>query len=298
MVELDFGFLSILHDDRTGLIYQKFFLERLAPIFFPLRVARLVELPELDSRICSMVLPLGPGNLQHLDREKRKRMLEQSNVLMDDFRLGVLAVDRRLKDDFAALECNYPLIFGDFFIEALAMVQVRRMVSQYRVKKIIIVGTSAHFPMFLEALSQFGVPVSIQNSRPDRYEVTAYRLLYEKGCAVSTSLFNPTDWTRGDLVVVLASGCDFRNYPCLCLHLGDDQCGFAPDLDRRLQQNGWEGRLHHLAPILESTMLAKAGYFESNEEPIKFSDNMLDLPYLEALGSQMGLWDRFLDKAL
>jgi|GEM_PF-4284872 len=35
MVELDFGFLSLLHDDKTGLIYQKFFLERLAPIFFP-----------------------------------------------------------------------------------------------------------------------------------------------------------------------------------------------------------------------------------------------------------------------
>jgi hypothetical protein len=297
MVELDFGFLSLLHDDKTGLIYQKFFLERLAPIFFPLRVARLVELPELDSRVCSMVLPLGPGNLQHLDQEKRKRLLEHYDVLMSDFRLGVLAVDRRLKDDFLSLDCKYPLIFGDFFIEVLALVQVRRMVSHYRVKKIIIVGASAHFSMFLEALSQFGVPVSIQSSRPDRYEVLVYRLLYEKGCAVSTSRVNPTEWEKGDLVVALASGCDFRGYPCLCLHLGDDQYGFAPELDRRLQQSGWEGRLHHLAPLLESTMLAKAGYFELNEEPIKFSDSMLDLPYLEELGSQMGLWDRFLDKA-
>lgn len=298
MVELDFGFISILHDDRTGLIYQKFFLERLAPIFFPLRVARLVELPELNSRVCSMVLPLGPGNLQHLDRDKRMRMLEPYNVLMDDFHLGVLAVDRRLKEDFSALDCKYPLIFGDFFIEALALVQTRRLLSHYRVRKIIIVGASAHFPMFLEALSEFGVPVSIQDYRPDRYEVLAYRLLYEKGCAVSTSLLNPAEWNRGDLVIALTSGCNFGGYPCLCLYLGDDQYGFAPELDRRLQQNGWEGRLHHLAPLLESTMLAKAGYFELNEEPIKFSDNMIDLPYLEELGSQMGLWDRFLDKAL
>lgn len=298
MVELDFGFLSLLHDDRTGLIYQKFFLERLAPIFFPLRVARLVELPEFDSRVCSMVLPLGPGNIQHLDREKRKRLLEHHDVLMSDFRLGVLAVDRRLKEDFLSLDCKYPLVFGDFFIEVLALVQIRRIVSNYRVKKIIIVGASAHFSMLLEALSQFGVPVSIQSSRPDRYEVLAYRLLYEKGCAVSTSLFNPTEWEKGDLVVALASGCDFRSYPCLCLHLGDDQYGLAPELDRRLKLSGWEGRLHHLAPLLESTMLAKAGYFESNEEPIKFNDHMLDLPYLEGLGSQMGLWDRFLDKAL
>lgn len=298
MAELDFGFLSLLHDDRRGLASQKFFLERLAPIFFPLRVARLVELPELDSRVCSMVLPLGPGNLQHLDREKRRRLLEQHDVLMSDFKLGVLAVDRRLKNDFLSLDCKYPLIFGDYFIEVLALVQIRRLVSHYRVKKIIIVGASAHFSMFLEALNEFNLPVSIQSPRPDRFEVLAYRLLYEKGCAVSTSRLNPAEWEKGDLVVALASGCDFTGYPCLCLHLGDDRYGFAPELDRRLQASGWQGCLHHLAPLLESTMLAKAGYFESNEEPNKFSDNMLNLPYLEGVGSQMGLWDRFLDKAL
>ncbi|MEN6391192.1 MAG: hypothetical protein ABFD04_12310 [Syntrophomonas sp.] len=298
MVELDFGFLSLRHVDRTGLTSQKFFLERLAPIFFPLRVARLVELPELDSRVCSMVLPLGSGNLQHLDREKRRRMLEHHDVLMNDFQLRVLAVDRRLKDDFLSLDCKHPLIFGDYFIEVLALVQIRRLVSNYRVKKIIIVGASAHFSMFLEALNEFNLPVSIQSYRPDRYEVLAYRLLYEKGCAVSTSRLNPTEWEKGDLVVALASGSDFRGYPSFCLHLGDDQYGLAPELDKRLEQSGWEGCLHHLAPLLESTMLTKAGYFESNEEPIKVSDNMLDLPYLEGLGSQMGLWDRFLDKAL
>ena len=62
MADLDFGFLNILYGDKKGLIYQKYFLDRLAPIFFPPRVARLVELRGLDSRICSIVLPLGPGN--------------------------------------------------------------------------------------------------------------------------------------------------------------------------------------------------------------------------------------------
>lgn len=298
MVELDFGFLNVLTDDRKGLVYQKFFLDRLAPIFFPLRVTRLLDIRGLDSRVCNMVLPLGPGNLQHLNPDKRQRMLEQSHHLVNDFQLLSLAVDRRLKKDFLQMECPYPIVFGDYFIEVLALVQTRRAIARYNVKKIVIVGESEHFPLFVEALAGFGLPVSIQSPHPTRYEVLAYRLLYEKGLAVTTSIFKPPHWEKGDLVVGLVPFQNGTAYPVWRLNLDDESRGWAPELDAELQRSGLDSGLHHLAPLLESTLLAKAGYFQSDEEASKLRMKEIKLAFLEELGSQMGIWDQFLDKAL
>lgn len=300
MADLDFGFLNILYGDKKGLIYQKYFLDRLAPIFFPPRVARLVELRGLDSRICSIVLPLGPGNLMHLDEERKKGLLAQSGVVAREFKLESLAVDRRLKEDFLRIDAGLPLVFGDLFVEALALVLTRGFLSRHPAKKIIILGTTQRFPLFLEAISQFNLPVSIQSLFPTHFEVLSYKLLYEKGCAVSTSYYSPHNWEKGDLVLAFQDAARVPDRNCasaFCLNLADDSQGWAPELEWQMKRNGLEGRLYNLAPLLESTLLSKAGYLQADEEANRFRGLVqADLPLMEELGSQMGLWEQFLDK--
>ncbi|HWP98134.1 MAG TPA: hypothetical protein VN426_14910 [Syntrophomonadaceae bacterium] len=301
MVDLDFAFFNILSMDRRGLLYQKFFLDRLAPIFFPPRVARLLDLRDLDSRVCNIVLPLGPGNLQNLDREKKKKLLEQSRGILGDFNLGAMAVDRRLKNDFLALAPGQPFIFGDRFIQTLALVLTRQAVSRQAFRKIVIAGATDNFPFFLESICQFQLPVSIQTPCPERFDVMAYRLLYEKGCTVTNSYLAPESWKDGDLILA------FNPWPfpghqlsrsVMFLPLYDSTQDLAPELELQLRQCGLEGRLHHVAPVLESSLLSKAGYFQANEEPNNFKEKqIMNFPDMENMGHQMGLWDQFLDKA-
>ncbi len=302
MADLDFGFFNILYEDKKGLIYQKYFLDRLAPIFFPPRVARLVELRDLDSRICSIVLPLGPGNLMHLNDEKKQRLFEQSRELAGDFSLEMLAVDRRLKHELSHLDFGMPLLYGDYFVEVLAIVLTRRFLSRHAASKIIVVGTTRRFPMFLEAISQFYLPVSIQSFNPTHYEVLSYKLLYEKGCAVSTSYYNPDNWEKGDLVLGF-QGMQYepqaRFTRASYFDLSNDSQGWAPELEWQMKNNGLGWRLYNLSPLLECTLLSKAGYYQTDEEANKVREEMLvDLPVMEELGSQMGIWEQFLDKAL
>lgn len=300
MVDLDFAFFNILSEDRQGLIYQKFFLDRLAPVFFLPRVARLLELHELDSRVCNIVLPLGPGNLQQIDKEKKRNMLKQSQDLLDDFDLEFLAVDRRMKADFSELSSSRTLVYGDRFIQVLALALTRRALSRHAFRKIIITGETENFPRFLEEICRFQLPVSVQTPDPARFDIMAYRLLYEKGCTVTNSCLAPENWDSGDLVLAFKAPApgrrDSRSIRCLPLY--DSSRGLAPELEMQLNRCGLEGCLHHMAPVLESSLLSKAGYFPTDEEPDRIRENKIDLPDLEELGRQMGLWDQFLDKAL
>lgn len=305
MLDLDFAFFNLMHNERRGLFSQKSFLDRIAPVFFAPRVEKMIEIPDLQARGCNITIPLGVGNLTMLEPDTQKTMAEKSNHLVNDYQLSGLAVDRRLKPVRTRLLPETTLIFGDNFIKALAAALVARMLSRRQIKKVVIVGDMDHPERFAARICDYGLPVSIQSYHPSRYEVLNYRMLYEKGYAFATSYLDPHGWNRGDLVLVF----DSEDLPPLnrtdafCLRLDNDSRGLSPQLESGLLRHGMQSSLYNLAPIVESCLWAQAGFLNDYAEhatnglmeynvDIDEADKFVTL---QTLGDSLGLWDIFLD---
>ncbi|MEN6347915.1 MAG: hypothetical protein ABFD08_00750 [Syntrophomonas sp.] len=302
MVNLDFAFFNLKNEELQGLIGRKFFLDRLAPIFFAPRIEKLIDLYDLDACGCNIMLPLGPGNLSMLQPEKQEDIAHKSTAIVEDCKLAGMAVDRRHKRQFLKLFNNFPLIFGDNFIKALASVLVRETLSRRDIKKLVIVGETEYFPDFINEVGSLGIPVSLQNYNPRPLEVLARRLLYEKGQAVSTSCINPENWEKGDMVLMFDPDgwqMAISSPQAFCIKLSNEACNLSRDLEVNLRRNGIEWALHNLAPILEISLLSKAGIWapgaEHNNAGNDESRRFLDV---QELGYKAGLWDLFLDKAI
>lgn len=302
MDNLDFAFFNLKNTDRQGLMRRKFFLDRLAPIFFAPRVEKLIDLYDLGARGCNIMLPLGPGNLRMLEPENQEDIVHKSAAILEDYKLEGMAVDRRHKQQFLDLFSGLPMIFGDNFIKALASVLVRETLSRREIKKLIIVGDTEYFPEFVYEVSSLGIPVSLQNYNPCPYEVMAYRLLYEKGQAVSTSYITPQNWERSDLVLMFdpdGQQMAISSPQAFCIKLSNDAIGLARELEGRLKKNGIDWALHNLAPIMEISLLSKAGIWEPDAEQNNAKgDEGRRFLLLQKLGYDLGLWDLFLDKAI
>ncbi|MDD3269205.1 MAG: hypothetical protein PHX14_07780 [Syntrophomonadaceae bacterium] len=302
MLDLDFAFYNLKSMDRRGIFCRKYILDRLAPVFFSPRVEKLIDLRDLGARGCNIRLPLGPGNLRMLEPETQENIVNKSTAILEDFKLPAMAVDRRHKKQFSELFKSLPLVFGDNFIKALASVLVRETLSRRDIKKLVVVGDTDYFADFINEISNLGIPVSLQSHHPSRQEVLAYRLLYEKGHAISTSYIKPQQWQRGDLVLMFDSDQQQLaiTYPqAFYIKLGNDACNFALELEHRLYSNGIDHALHNLAPILEISLLSKAGIWDRGIEQnnAKGEEGQCFL-LLQELGYELGLWDLFLDKAI
>ncbi|MEN6327990.1 MAG: hypothetical protein ABFD18_17495 [Syntrophomonas sp.] len=301
MFDLDFACYNLKNADRRGIFCQKFILDRLAPVLFNPRVERLIDLRDLGARGCNIMLPLGPGNLSMLEPENQENIVNKSTAILEDFKLPAMAVDRRHKKQFSELFSNFPLVFGDNFIKALASVLVRETLSRRDIKKLVVIGDTDYFLDFISEISNLGIPVSLQSDHPSRQEILAYHLLYEKGHAVSTSYIKPQHWQRGDLVLMLDQEQQQLaiTYPqAFYLKLSNNASNLALELEQRLQQNGIDHALHNLAPILEISLLAKAGIWDRDAEQNKPKGEGQCFLFLQELGYELGLWDLFLDKAI
>ncbi|MDD2511192.1 MAG: hypothetical protein PHP26_10700 [Syntrophomonas sp.] len=302
MLDLDFAFFSLKNQDRRGLIYRKSILDRLAPLFFPPRVEKLIYLDGLNSRGCNISLPLGPGNLRLLDVEKQENISLRSAEILEAYQLPAMAVDRLHKEQLRPLFPSLPLVFGDNFIKALASVFVREILSRRGIRKLIITGETEYFSEFIAETAALGVPVSLQSTHPTRYEVLAYHLLYEKGQAVSTSYLKPANWERGELVLMFDP--DRRQMAissprAFCIKFSDQVKGLSREMETHLAGNGIDPALHNLAPILEISLLAKAGLLGcSAEQNNAREEEGRKFLLLQELGKQTGLWELFLDKAI
>jgi hypothetical protein len=297
MDDIDFGFFNLAADKR-GLAYEKFFLDRLAPFLFVPRLHSLIELPGLKAKGSNIKLPLGPQNIKTLDNNKRELLFQKTINLADRYHLQYLAVDRRLKKYFMDGKYAYPYVFGDKFIKALASALIKHWLGTRGADKIIITGNIRDLTDFIEDTASYGVPVSLQGFHPSRYEVLAHRLLYEKGLAVSTSMINPYQWGKGDLVVVFDEY--YQRFSLVApdawfLSLYDNSRNLAPELENRFLRNGLDASIYTLAPVLESCILSKGGLIKRNAE--LEMDNYSFL-YLRELGEQLGLWEQFLDKGI
>lgn len=305
MLDLDFAFFNLNHNEKRGLVYRKYFLDRLGPVFFSPRVEKLIQLSELNFRGCQISMPLGPGNLSLMEPETRQLMIERSADIVRDYQLPIMAVDRRLKQQLLELSISFPLVFGDNFIKALAAALTSRILSRREIKRIILVGETDYFTDFISGICAHGIPLSIQSRFPAQYEVLTYRLLYEKGYAVSTSFLSPQGWDRGDLVFIFdprEEGLAVAFPGVCCIRLTSNSCGLAPELEAKLSKNCLVNNLYNLAPIMETCMLAEAGFLSSGGERIWTNGANLDEGQkflgLNQVGAELGLWDLFLDKAI
>lgn len=293
MLDLDFAFFNMRDSNRQGLANIKSFLDRLAPVLFPPRIKQLIHFGRLGLKGCNVMLPLGEGNWTILNNDNRGRMIEKTEAILQEYELPRMGVDRRLKGLFQTQKHSLPVVFGDHFIGALAAILVEKTIALQDIKKLILVGDVPDLYPLLNNVSQYHIPISVQNYQPARYEIMVHRLLYEKGLAVSNSHVNPHNWGRGDLIVSFEPGSRslaIASPEVFGIRLDDDSIGLAPELEQVLVRSGLNPKIHTLAPILETCLLAQAGYFNPNGED-------LHQELIEA-GDDIGLWEPFLDNGL
>lgn len=301
MPEYDFAILNMLDRNRRGLTARKYFLDRLAPVFFSPRVENLIHLDDLGFRGCNVFFPLGPDNWEQMESDQRGFMWKKSESIMHDFAVGSMAADRRLKMSLQNGEAKFPLLFGDNFIKALAAVMVKHVLERRAINKLVMVGEMAELIPLLDHLGGYGLPVSVQNQRPACDEALAWRLLYDKGWAVSNSYISPENWNRGDLIILFKSGYKrlaMASPGTFWLELNDEGHNLAPSLENALVRVGMDDHLSMLAPILESILYTKAGISGDNVEinGLEFVSeikNGADLETLIEAGEQLGLWEPF-----
>jgi len=303
--EFDFAILHMLNRNRRGLTARKYFLDRLTPIFFSPRVEHLIHFGDLGFRGCNVFFPLGPENWQQMESDQRGYMWKKSENIIQGFAVASMAADRRLKRALQIGEAKFPLLFGDNFIKALAAVMVKHTLEKRAINKLIMVGEMAELIPLLDYLGGYGLPVSVQNQHPTRDEAIAWRLLYEKGWAVSHSYISPEKWNRGDLIILFQSGYKrlaMASPGTFWLELTDEGHNLAPSLENSLARVGMDNSLPILAPILESILYTKAGISGSNVEIKGFNSvpNSVpeirdgeDLEILIEAGERLGLWEPF-----
>lgn len=299
MLELDFAIMNMLDHNRQGLAAKKYFLDRVAPIFFYPRVEHLIDFRELGLKGCNVLLPLGAGNWQQLEADMRGYMWKKSEGILQEYAVASMAADRRLKKTFAPSEAMFPLIFGDNFVKALAAVLVRHTLERRQVDKLVVVGNMLELLPLLEHLSGYKLPISVQNQHPVSSEITAQRLLYEKGLAISNSYISPENWSKGDLIILFQPGYKrmaLASPGAFYLELTNESQSLAPSLENALIRAGMDNRLPILAPILESILFTKAGIsqlcVEKDDLNYRFKSGA-DLEMLIEAGEQLGLWELF-----
>ncbi|PKM77548.1 MAG: hypothetical protein CVU90_06785 [Firmicutes bacterium HGW-Firmicutes-15] len=293
MLELDFAFFNMRDSNRQGLANRKSFLDRLAPVLFSPRVKQLIHFGKLGFKGCNVLLPLGEGNWSILNPHSRGRMIEKTEAILNNYELPRMGVDRRLKSLFLTQEYSLPIVFGDHFISALAAILVEKTMALQDIKKLILVGDIPDMCPLLNNVSRYHIPISVQNYHPVRNEIMVHRLLYEKGLAVSNSYVNPHNWGRGDLIVSFEPGSRslaIASPEVFGIRLDDDSSGLAPELEQVLAEAGLNPKINTLAPILETCLLAQAGYLNPNGEDIHQA--LIDA------GDGIGIWEPFLDNGL
>lgn len=296
MLKLDFSFFSLNEEDKRGLVYQKFWLDRLTPRFFSPRLEKLLYLPLLDKKGCSLRLGLGRQNFKDLSPLKKQETIAKAVNIISQYKLDILGVDRRFKDDMQILSNNFNLTFGDNFIKALALVMTERFLSDKEIDRLVLIGRLEGWSELLEEFLKYGFPLSLQSFCPKEDEVMAYKFFYEKGYTVSASYINPDKWQKGDLILFFdcrAGEFKFNSYGVYKLEYNNYSSALDPEVKQILAGSGIDYNMYSLAPVLEVSLLKEAGIWGSDEENYLMGKDFLKI---KKLGEMTGLWDMFLDK--
>ena len=144
MLDLDFAYFNLQPSDRKGLTGRKYFLDRLAPLLYAPRIARLIEVPQLGVG-CHIQVPLGAGNMASLAESGQQRFLEKTEQLLQDIKLTNLSADRSLRQFWPNLGQYFDLVWGDDFIKALGFTLVQEIMSRRGADKNVLVGDISNY---------------------------------------------------------------------------------------------------------------------------------------------------------
>lgn len=298
MREIDFAFFSLNHEDKRGLVYHKFWLDRLTPRFFSPRLEKLFYLPYVDKKGCSIKLKLGRQNFHKLSLLKKQETVAKAIDIISEYDLNILGVDRRFKDDVQILSNNFNLTFGDNFIKALALAMTERYLSRKEINRLIIVGKTDGWPELVEEFLKYGLPLSLQSFCPKEDEIMAYKFFYEKGYTLSASYVNPDKWQKGDLILFFdlkAGEFKFNSYGIYKLEYNNYSLSLHPDVKEVLGKSGIDCNMYSLAPVLETCLVKEAGISAVNGEHYLAGKEFLKI---KNLGEITELWDMFLDNPI
>ncbi|HZK44287.1 MAG TPA: hypothetical protein VFC73_08400 [Syntrophomonadaceae bacterium] len=303
MLNLDFAFLNLINKDKKGLASQKYFLEKLTPIFFKPRLEKLIDLRNVSLKGCNISVPLGINNFQMLNQDLQNDLLDKSFNIVNEYGIHYMAVDRKLKLLLRGLTNYRSLVFGDNFIKALANVVIADTLNKHSIKKIIIIGETERFEDFLEVITSYELPLSLQNQNPHYHEKMTYRMLYERGCAVSNSYISPDEWGEKDIIINFDQGdgqLSISSPDLYYFEFANNKVNLAPKLEEKLGLSGIEPNISSLAPILETSLWRKAGFLHLGEEQSYAKELINGKAFLtlQKTGDRWGLWDQFLDNGI
>lgn len=298
MFDVDFAYFNMLKGERGGLARQRYLLNRLAAFVYSPRIEKMIDLGVNDLQGCNLLLPLGREDWHQLEENNRIKIRQKIDKLIEECSVKSLALNRKSKNYILTHRNDLALIFGDLFINLLAAVFIEDTLSHREIKHLILMGEIPGLNNLLEYISQWDVPISLQNYQPQRVEKLTHDLLYYKGIAVTNSQIKPQSWQRGDLVIGFDS--NGRRFALLSpeafyLALDNESRGLAPYLEARLLSAGLENNLATLAPILENCLLKTDINYAYDLNADHNVDNTGFQNLIER-GWQMGLWLAFLDK--
>lgn len=268
---------------RRGAAGHARLLNCLAPFFYAPRMVGEIDLGLGGKKQTQVCFPLGKENWRLLREETRRRLFGKLRRFMGKENRGPVAADARLRTEFS----GYPdMVWGDSFRTALLAVLAEAYLMRHTARRLILAADP--FPQlaeFLEYSSRLDVPIMVQNLHPGRVEPLCWRLLHEKGIAVSCGRLRPELWKAGDLIL------SFRQEMQGLLHqkrlaglvLSDEGKGFAPELEERVAAAGLDGTLAVLSPLLESRLL-------------EGTDGRGNVAAMIEQGKKYDLWGAFLDK--
>lgn len=295
MLRLDFAFFSFHDKEKKGLAGSRFVLDRFTPLFFSPRIEKLLYLPCLDKKGCSVKPNMGRQNFAILSPLKKRETMARAAKIAEECGLSILAVDRRFKDDLFYLSKHFTLTFGDNFIKALALAMMEKYLGQKEINRLVIIGKTEDFPDLVEEFLKYSLPLSLQSLCPREDEVMVYRFFYEKGYALSASCINPAGWKKGDLILFFAPApalMRFTGTGIYKLECHDYSLPLVSDLKEFMGGNGWDTHMYNIAPVMEACLMEEAGKKEGKSEEYKGGKLFLKL---KSLGDELDLWDMFLD---
>lgn len=296
MFNVDFAYFNMLETERGGLAKSRYFLNRLAAFMYFPRIEKFIDLGINDLQGCNLLLPLGKKDWYQLEEYRQVKILQKIDNLIDECSLKSLALNRNGKDFILSHRNDLIFTFGDIFIKLLVAVFIEDTLSRRDIKHIILMGEIPGLKNLLEYISKWGVPISIQNYQPHKFERITHDLLYHKGIAITNSQIKPQSWQKGDLVLgfdITGRRFALMSPDAFYLPLDNESRGLAPYFEARLMSAGLDSSLATLAPIMENCLLKNDTDFEIDEE-----NNVKNYYYnvLIDRGWQMGLWLAFLDK--
>ncbi len=281
---------------RGGMAKNSRWFNYLAPFFYGPRIVGNIDLGIEDESLSHIQLPLGKENWRSLNPQTQNGLLNQLAVLCAQSGGLCLAVDRRFRQELQGKTEEQFVFSGDIFRLILMAVLVERSLREHEVRRLIfITEPEPELEGFLDYFNRMDTPIMLQSLHPSKLEPFCWRMLHEKGAAVSCGALHPQEWRTDDLVISFYPGVKkmLQVSPKTAHFILDDaSAGLAPELEYRAACAGLDGNFAVIAPLMEYYLLKD----QMQVPQKKVLTDAKEWEKLIGCGEKSGLWSTFLDK--